>query len=195
MKFSLLVFLSIVFAASSCTSGNSNGNSQEEIEGAIQISGTVGFPQTGLILLEEYEGNRPATRDTIQLDENYTFNKSFHVEHPGYYRLNFYNLQFVNILLHKDDIKVNVDGNNRQGFAEVIGSRDHDFISIIQQMNSDFQRSSEVSDINNRFGLANSQGDEEAMKNVRLEYLDAEQRFKATIAKKIDSAGASLGVI
>jgi peroxiredoxin len=193
MKFPLLVLTSILFAASSCTSGNSNG--QEEIENAIEISGTVGFPQTGLILLEEYEGNRPTARDTIELNENYTFNKTFHVAHPGYYRLNFYNLQFVNILLDKDDIKVNVDGNNREGFAEVIGSRDHDFIGIIQQMNSDFQRSSEVSDINNRFGLANNQGDEEAMKNIRLEYSDLEQRFKTTIAAKIDSAGASLGVI
>ncbi|MTI39341.1 TlpA disulfide reductase family protein [Fulvivirga lutimaris] len=188
VMFRILLGLVII---TSCTSGNGS----VEVENGINISGTVGFPQTGDILIEEYVGNKPQPFDTLKLDENYKYSKNVNIERPGYYRLNFYNKQFVNLILNEDDVVVNVDGNERGGFVEISGSKDHDFIEMVQKMNAEFQASPQVAEINNRFGLANSQQDAAAIATIRDEYMKLDHEFKQKIAAKIDSAGASLGVI
>ncbi|MEQ8241853.1 TlpA disulfide reductase family protein [Fulvivirga sp.] len=189
-KAMLRIILGLVIITS-CTSGNGS----VQVENGINISGTVGFPQTGDILIEEYVGNQPQPFDTLKLDENYKYSKNVNIERPGYYRLNFYNKQFVNLILNEDDVVVNVDGNERGGFVEISGSKDHDFIEMVQQMNAEFQSSPQVAEINNRFGLANSQQDAAAINTIRDEYMELDSEFKKQIAAKIDSAGASLGVI
>uniref|UniRef100_UPI0040496F87 redoxin domain-containing protein n=1 Tax=Fulvivirga sp. TaxID=1931237 RepID=UPI0040496F87 len=189
-KVMLRILLGLVIITS-CTSGNGS----VQVENGINISGTVGFPQTGDILIEEYVGNQPQPFDTLKLDENYKYSKNVNIERPGYYRLNFYNKQFVNLILNEDDVVVNVDGNERGGFVEISGSKDHDFIEMVQQMNAEFQSSPQVAEINNRFGLANSQQDAAAINAIRDEYMQLDSEFKKQIAAKIDSAGASLGVI
>ncbi len=187
--FNILMLFSILMAC------NSQSENQESDKEGIVLSGTVGFPQNGFILLEEYIENRPQVMDTMTLDKNYSFSQRVNIERPGYYRLNFYNQQFVNLILHQDDVNVRVDGNDRNGFVEISGSRDHDFIELVQKMNAQFQASKEVGEINNRFGLANSQGDEAKMNEIRDDYMALDAAFKAKIAAKVDSAGANLGVI
>lgn len=189
-KVMLRILLGLVIITS-CSSGNGS----VQVEDGINISGTVGFPQTGDILIEEYVGNQPQPFDTLKLDENYQYSKNVNIERPGYYRLNFYDKQFVNLILNEDDVVVNVDGNDRGGFVEISGSKDHDFIEMVQQMNAEFQASPQVAEINNRFGLANSQQDAAAINTIRDEYMELDNEFKKQIAAKIDSAGASLGVI
>lgn len=187
---SLLLSISVLITA--CTSGNGNGH--QELEG-ITISGVVGHPQTGEITLEKYENNKPIPFDTFNLDENYSFSKKVAIVEPGYYRLNFYNTQFVNVLLNKDDIKVRVDGNNRGGYAEVNGSSDHDFITMIQQMNGQFQSSPEVQQINQKFGAAREANDTEAMAELQNEYMKLDAQFKQKLVNIIDTTGATLGVL
>ncbi|QSE96693.1 TlpA disulfide reductase family protein [Fulvivirga lutea] len=189
----LSLIVALVLLITSCTSGNGNG--QEQVEEGIEISGVVSYPQSGSITLEKYENNKPVPYDTFQLDENYSFKKMVSIEEPGYYRLNFYNTQFVNVLLDKDDISVRVDGNNRAGFAEVSGSSDHDFIQKVQEMGSAFQSSQEVQEINQKFTIARNTNDLEAMTAAQDEYMALDDSFKEKIAAMVDSAGATLGVL
>lgn len=175
---------------------SSDSASQEEKEGTLTLSGTVGYPQKdGLILLEKYEGTTPVPFDTIHLKEDYTFKENVALDAPGYYRLNFYNKQTVPLILGRDNVVVNVDGNNARGFFEVKGSRDHDFINDIQQMAQQFQSSEEVKDINSRFMAANEAGDQETMNALRQEYMELDAEFKESIKLKIDSVGPALGVV
>lgn len=164
-------------------------------EGYITVSGTVGYPQSsGLILLEEFTGSEFLIKDTMNLDENYTFNKSVKIDNPGYYRLNFYNTQQVNVILHQDDVQVNVDGKPN-GFARVTGSRDHDFVSSIQQAQQDFMQSPTIQQINQQFAEANQNGDQDKMSELRQQYIKLDDAFKASIAARVDTMGASLGVV
>ncbi|HNP17645.1 MAG TPA: TlpA disulfide reductase family protein [Fulvivirga sp.] len=192
LRVTLLSFLSIVTIAA-CTSGN--GEVKNDAANSITISGSVSYPQNGMILLEEYVGNKPVPIDTFSLDENYSFSEKVAIERPGYYRMNFYNKQYVNVILNQDDIKVKVDGNNQKGFAEVTGSSDHDFIGMIQQINADFQASKEMQELNSLFVKANQEGDEETMEKLRADYVVMDDEFKQVIVNKIDSAGATLGVL
>lgn len=187
---SFILALSIVL--SSCTSGNGNGHPENE---GITISGVVGNPQDGEILLEKYENNKVVPFDTFNLDENYSFSKKVNITEPGYYRLNFYNMQFVNVLLNDDDISVRVEGNNRQGKAEVTGSSDHDLIGKIQQMTGEFQTSPEIQEINQKFNEARVANDEETMQALQDEYLVLDSKFKEKVVDIIDSTGATLGVL
>lgn len=165
-------------------------------EGYIKVSGTVGYPQQGgLITLEEFTGSEFISKDTLTLDENYSFNKSVKIDNPGYYRLNFYNTQQVNVILHNDDVKVSVDGNNPKGFAQVNGSKDHDFISYVQQALQDFQQSPAVQNINQQFALASQEQDQDKIDGLRQQYLNLDEQFKQQLIDVIDTMPASLGVV
>lgn len=175
---------------------SSNPASEQESVDMITLSGTVGYPQSGQIILEKFNGNTPSPYDTITLnDKDYTFSKQVKVEKPGYYRLNFYGKQFVPLILDKDDVTVNVDGNNQQGFFEVKGSRDHDFINEVQAMAQKFQNSEAVQSINERFKAASQAGDEAMIDSLRNEYMALDKELKEQLKAKIDSLGASLGVV
>lgn len=177
-----------------CNSKERDNNTKKE--GYINLSGTVGFPKAnGLILLEEFTGSDFKVKDTLTLDENYTYSKNVKVDNPGYYRLNFYNLQHVNVILHRDDIKVSVAGNSQNGFSQVSGSSDHDFIAAVQKASQDFQQSEGVQRINQEFGEANQNEDQEKMNALRQEYLELDEEFKQSIVNMIDTMGASLGVV
>lgn len=176
-----------------CASGSTNG--QEEVKKGIILSGTVSYPQNGLITLEKFEGNEPVPFDTFSLDENYSFKEEVSINVPGYYRFNFYNIQYVNVLLDDSDLNVRVDGNNRSGFAEVTGSTDHAFIAKIQEMNTEFQSSPEIQQINQQFSIARNQNDAATISEMQDAYMKLDSQFKDRLATMIDSSGASLGVI
>ncbi len=189
------VFSVIGFLLWSC------GGSAEtkQVDGnSISLSGTVGYPQSGYIILERYEGNQNLTVvvDTLDFDQNtYSFSGQVNIDVPGYYRLNFYNRQMVNLILHKDDVRVNVDGNSPNGHVEISGSSDHDFILEMQQMNQAFQSSPEVVKLNKEFMTANQTGDQKAMEDLRAEFIRMDADFKQQVAEKIKQAGASLGAL
>ena len=192
----ITLVLAVLFLIS-CT-GGANEVAHLEEGNFITISGTVGYPQNGLILLEQYQGSQRVTTviDTLPFDQStYKFSKAVNIESPGYYKLNFYNKQAVNLILNKDNITVNVDGNAQNGHAEVIGSSDHDFIQEMQQLNQAFQSSPEIAQINTDFMAANQTGDQNVMDELRAKYLELDANFKKQMAAKIESVGASLGAL
>ncbi|UII19312.1 TlpA disulfide reductase family protein [Fulvivirga ligni] len=186
----LISLLSIICACSGATQGENEGGDK-----TITISGTVGYPQTGSIILEKFTENRTVPIDTITLKEDNSYSTQVDVEAAGYYRLNFYNIQLIPLILDDENIQVNVDGNNPRGFKEVKGSSDHDFIEDTQKMFQDFQATSEVQAINQQFMEAQQAGDEEKINSLRDDYLKLDVKFKEKLMAKIDSMGASLGVV
>jgi len=191
----LLTILFIMLFVAACNSEAENKQDQKA-GNEITLSGTVGYPQSGHIILEQFQSRQPVPVDTLEVNkEDYTFYKNINIDAPGYYRLNFYNTQFVPLILDRDDVQVNVDGNARNGFVRVSGSRDHDFINKAQQMYQGLQSSQEVQEINQAFGEATQNNDKEAIDSLRRAYLKLEAAVKQDIIDMIDSIGASLGVV
>ena len=110
----------------------------------IILSGKVGYPQPGQIFIQEIKQDGSGKRDTIQLRKDYSYAKKIHLLEPGFYNVNFYGMQAVNIMLNKSNLELNVDGNKQQGFVEIKGSPDHDLINTVQRMMSESQGGQEM---------------------------------------------------
>lgn len=173
---------------------NSTGQQSVEEEQGINISGTVGFPKAGgAIMLEEILATgQLGGRDTIEISENYTYSLRKAVPTPGIYRLNFYGLQFVNILLDDEDIQINVDGNAKNGFVQITGSTDHKLLDEFQVFKGEFQRSEEMQKLNTDFQQAQQQGDKAGVDALRAKYIDMEAAHNARAAEMILNMGTSL---
>lgn len=184
-------YLLVVAILISC---NSTGQESTELASGIKISGTVGYPKAGgIVLLEEILATgKLGTRDTIIVSENYTYSFQKPMDTPGIYRLNFYGLQFVNILLDDEDIQVNVDGNSKNGFVEISGSSDHKLLDEFQAFKASFQRSEAMQKLNTDFQQAQQSGDKDGMEALRGQYIAMEAAHNEEAANKILDMGTSL---
>jgi peroxiredoxin len=194
MKYMItLFFAGIIFL--SCGS-NTSDNEDQNVENQLTISGQVGFPQRGKhIVFEKLTEDGSVPLDTFELKEDYTYSENVIIENAGFYRLNFYNTQQVNLILHKDDLMVNVDGNDPQGFVEIEGSRDHDFIQYVQNVMQEIQSSEKIQRINQEFVQARQQGDNETMQTLQNEFIVYDDSVKQVIINKMRELGPSLGAI
>ena len=129
----------------------------------ITLKGKVSFPQQGIITLRELTPDNRAKIDTIVLGSNNTYEKKIRLMQAGFYQLNFYNLQILNVILNKSNFEVNVDGNNMQGFSEVKGSPEHDFIARVQTMTAHLQGLPEIASLEKQFSTAAQSHDEAKM--------------------------------
>ncbi len=189
----LLVAITILYACSS------ESNSQQA-SGAdlITISGKVVNPQNGQIILSRYLSSSGETEimDTIALNDDKTFSEQVNVPAPGYYKLDFYGRQAVNLILDDEDVTVEADGGQARGYSKVSGSSDHDFIMAFQQNLQSFQQSPEVREINEAFTTARQENDTETMESLQMAYMDLEYKFKLDMLQSAaDTMSTSLGVV
>jgi peroxiredoxin len=146
-----------------------------------------------VVLLEEILATgQLGGSDTIVVDENYTYNFKKALTTPGIYRLNFYGLQFVNVLLDNEDIQVNVDGNTKNGFVQIAGSTDHKLLDAYQVFMGSFQRSEQMQKLNADFQQAQQQEDKEQIDILRAKYIEMETAHNVTAAEMILDMGTSL---
>ena len=186
---STIVAMAMVFGG--CTNQSTADDSNK-----IVLSGSVGYPQQGLIVLDAITADgQLVPKDTIALNEDYTFNKEIKISEAGIFRLNFYNLQFVNLILDHDNVQVIVDGNNRGGFAKINGSSDHDFITDAQEYIGSFQGSEEVQLLNQEFMEARSINDQSKMEEIQARYVELEKAHNEELLNKIDAMGTSLAAL
>lgn len=188
-----LVMLLPLWLMLACTSSSS----QETMDGTIRLSGSVGFPQDGSIVLSRYTDAAGSVEiiDTLQLDENYSFDQRVSIPTPGYYKLDFYGKQVLNVILVDDDVVVNVDGNNNRGFSEIKGSRDHDFLIDFQTQIQEFQQGEQMMLLQQEFQQAQQSQDEEKMDSLRMWYMDEDQALKMRLLSSADTMRTSLGVV
>ncbi len=194
MKYSKLVLV-IALAA---TLINCSGPKKEEDKAGwdITIKGKVGFPQSGVLTLSEIrQDTLKPKEDTIHVKSNYTFDKTFKITQPGYYRLSFYGRQFVNLILDKSNLEVNADGNAPDGFSEVKGSPDIDLIMKVQKMIQDAQGTPEMQKLQTDFQAAAASNDEKKITEIQFRYQDIIDKEYDKVAELIKQQPASLGLV
>ena len=171
-----IIFFVFAGLGFSCAgSGNSEAAATEASEQGspswtVIVKGKVGFPQQGKIVIAEMKDNNTGGwQDTITLKSDYSFVKKIKLTEPGYYRINFYNKQVVNLILDKTNVEVNVDGNNPQGFFEVVGSPDINLIKKIQDIQAQSNSAPEIERINKDFQAAAQNKNEQRMGELQME--------------------------
>ena len=187
----LLVTIVVTFMA--CSSAK-----KEEGKGwEVTVWGKVGFPQTGDIRISEVrEDSIKPFEDTIRLKGNYTFEKKIRIAEPGYYSINFYNLQVVSVILDKSNLEVNVDGNNQEGFVEVKGSPDGDLVKQVQGVMNDAQKTEEAMALELDFQLAVRSNDDAKVLKLQEKYQEVVMnKMYEKVADIIRQQPPSLGLI
>lgn len=193
MKTILKVAVLSLIVLVSCSSSSSE---TENGSWYVTIRGKVGFPQQGQIVIQELKSSTSAGwQDTILLKSNYTFSKRIKLTEPGYYRINFYNTQVLNLIVDKSDLEVNVDGNNPQGFSEVKGSVDMDIIMNAQRLLRATETMPEVEKLNQDFALAQQTGDQNKMLALQQQYMGLAKMNNDKAAEFLKAQGPSLAVI
>lgn len=163
---------------------------------SVNLSGKVGYPEPGgQIMIQEMRNDGNGWTDTINLRKDYTFVKKVPLSEPGYYRVNFYNKQMIDVILYKNDIGINVDGNSANGFAEVTGSPDLDIIRQVSTLKNEGESSPAIAQLNQEFTAAANAGDQEKMVAIQQKYMAEIKTTNDKIAALLKDAPPSLGVI
>jgi peroxiredoxin len=178
-----------------CSSGKEEDSKKDGEGWFVTVKGKVAFPQQGSITIQEIKDGSFGWQDTIQLKSNATFLKKVKVTEPGYYRINFYGKQSVDLILYKSDLEVNVDGNNASGSAEVKGSPEIETIRKVQLMLQETDKLPEVAKMNEEFTAASQRGDQEKMMQIQQAYMTIAAQTQNKVAQYIKEQPASLGVI
>jgi peroxiredoxin len=161
----------------------------------ITIKGKVRFPQPGKITIQEITPDGQGPKDSLTLASGNTYEKTLHLTSPGYYLVNFYNQQTVSLILYKSNLEVNVDGNNQQGFVEIKGSPEHDFLAKVQALRAAQENSPEVMALKEEFSRAAAANNEARVMAIQGQYLDFMKKGNGEIAALIHQQPASLAVV
>jgi len=170
------------------------GSMGEEIKQGVTLSGSIDFPQQGHIVLERFMGKGIEAYDTIRLNEDKTFNQFIEVEFPGYYRLNMYGIQQVNLVLNKDDIHITASGNNAGGKIDVQGSTELDQLKAFNQYLQNEFISKETA-LNQEYVKAAQAKNTQLAEEVKAEYSKLREQKELAIIEQIQGMGSSLATI
>ena len=195
IKLLMLSFLlfTFCFSCSSTTkedAGDVAGNSW-----VVTVSGKVGFPQQGQILIQEIKNGQLGWQDTVALKSNYTYSKNIKLSQPGYYKITFFNRQYVDFILYKSNIEINVDGNDPSGFAEIKGSPEIDIIRKTQTILRDVESSPEMAKLSQEYSEAAQVKNEARMAELQATYMKEVAKGQEQVAALLKNEPPSLGVI
>jgi peroxiredoxin len=194
MMMRVFFFFTVLFFMG-CSS-NGQQNKKEDGSWVVTVKGKVGFPQKGgTISITELTRSGGGWQDTIGLKANYSYLKKVKLREPGYYRINFFNQQSVDVILDKADLEVNVDGNNAGGFFEVKGSPDLELIQKVQGIVRSVDGGTEVAKLDEEYVKARQLGDQKKMNELRSQYYTMVNAAHDKAATLIKSSPASLGII
>lgn len=162
----------------------------------VTIHGKVGFPKPGgEIRFEKLGDENELPVQQIKLKDDYSYDQKIRIEEPGYYRLNFYGTQFVDFIVDKSDLEINVDGNDPNGFVEIKGSPDMDLINKVQTMMGEAQNNPKMAELNVQFNEARAQGDMARMEAIQEEYITLYELGTDKVAALLRQQGPSIAVI
>jgi peroxiredoxin len=187
--FSVLLF-AFCLSCSSTSKEDSNKDAWE-----VTVSGKVGFPQQGQILIQEIKNGALGWQDTVKLKSNYTYSKKIKLSQPGYYKVTFFNRQYVDFILYKSNIEINVDGNDPNGFAEIKGSPEIDVIRKTQTILRDVESSPEMAKLSQEFSEAAQVKNETKMAELQATYMKEVAKGHEKVAQLLKDEPPSLGVI
>ena len=92
MKLRQILTFILALTVLSCSGDKRSGGDEITIKGKINKVGV------GEVLLEHIDGSKLTVVDTLTVNPDGTYYSKYKPEEPGYYRLNFYQSQFVTLL-------------------------------------------------------------------------------------------------
>jgi peroxiredoxin len=182
-----------LFVASMFFSCSQRKSSGSEVKDSITISGKVNFPQDGFIVLEEIGENKPFIIDSVRLNSDSSFILEVRNSEPGFYRLNFFNKQFVNLILNKEDINLKVDGHNQNGNAEINGSTDTEYFNRINTLMQSFQ--AKVTPLQNEYIQARNTNNEKKMQEIENKFISYQSDHTRKIKEEIRAMKHSIAAL
>lgn len=186
----LNVALLAIFAFSSCSQGQSQGNAKEDDR--IVVQGRIQNPESGHIILEEVQNNKVVPVDTFALDNENTFNESILVKEPGFYRLNLYGKQFVTLVLDNEDVALEADMKSQEP-AQVQGSQDTDYL---QQINDILRKNQqEVALLEKEYVEARNEQNAARMKELEADYMALEKGKREKVKNAMRGMNSSISQI
>lgn len=192
MKILIKAFLILVVASIISCGGT------QSVSG-VKIVGTVDqVVPNGWVSLEVIEEEGPVPVDTAEIDEDGKYSLVTSIESPAFYRLNFNGRQYVTLILNGEEteVEVNADGNTPNGFSEVSGSYDTQYIRDMDAVVNAFQ--TDVNALNKRAIEARASRDTESFQAINVEYQDLARanndRLKKMIWESVPSLAAFYGV-
>ncbi len=177
----------ILFSLLSCTSANKKNSDDVTISGKIENIGV------GEVVLEHYTGQYLDVVDTLTVNEDGSYFSTYKPYEPGYYRLNFYQTQFVNILFTGNPIVVNADGSNPTASFEILNSEEMTSLTELNSIMEKFQ--ADAQQLNTEFGAASREKDDEKMEELRDKFIEMQASTNDLIKAKIREMGSSLAVL
>lgn len=181
-----LWFLGLIGLMWSC------GASHEK--GTVGISGEILNPiGGGVVIIEQVFGSDFIVVDSFSMGSKAKFERRLKVDEPGFYRLNLFGRQYVNLILNDTDIEVIAEGNKPNGSFTVKGSKDTDYITEINQLQKDFDLS--IQPLNNDFIQANNNGDRARIFELREEYMLKKANYDKALKDKLWGMDNSISAI
>ena len=177
----------LLFLALFSCSGEKKASSEE-----ITIHGKINKIGVGQVLLEHIDGSSLKVVDTLKVNPDGTYFSTYKPGEPGYYRLNFYQTQFVTLLFGDADVEVNVDGSTN-GWFEVKGSKTMDQLSGLNNLVQTFNK--EANNLDEQYKEAYDKKDQQKMKALQQQFADRQAQLNLDIKRQIRSMGGSLALI
>ena len=172
------------------------GNKNEE---GVKIIGTVEqIIPDGRVRLELISSDGPIPIDTAEIDHDGRYSMVTEVSEASFYRLNFNERQFVTLILTgvEEEVEVNADGNEPNGFSEVSGSYDTQYMRDMDDLLRAFQ--ADVQQINQKAMQARNSGDVQAFQAVNFEYQNIARahslQLKELVWESVPSLAAFYGI-
>lgn len=186
-----LIFIICIILASACS--ESQSNNQPNQDHLIRLEGKVNHPMSeGSVVLEKIGESEISTVDTLIISRDSTFRYGLKNAEPGFYRINFYDRQYVNLILNNDNVKVTADGDRPDGLAKVEGSTDTDHFYAINEIMRNMQQ--KINEMNADYLKARADGNEEKMEQIEERYKNIEQENTEKLKQKISDMGNSIAV-
>lgn len=152
----------------------------------------------GWVRLEKIEEQKIAYVDSALVETDGAYKLIVTVDEPSFYRLNFNNRQHVMLILTGKErtVEVNAAGNNPQGFSEVSGSYDTQYMRDMDELTNNFQK--DVQRINWQAGQARASGDLVTFQALSIEYQElskeSDDRMKKMVWNAVPSLAAYYGI-
>jgi peroxiredoxin len=172
-----------------------NSEKKEQAGWVVNVSGKVGFPGEGNITIKNWNDTTENNQILAFDRSTYTYSGNVHINEPGYYRINFFEAQFVDVILYKDSLEVNADGNAQDGYSEVNGSPDMEVFREIQTIKSQLKNAPELAKLNEDFNAAREKKDEAAIERLQLKYQDMLKGANEKIGAILIDRSPSVAVI
>ncbi len=181
-----------------CDGDKKQGENVDDKSWEVTVRGKVNFPSPGSIIISEMRQTASAVKpiqDTVVLKPDNTFEKKLTLREPGFFRMNFYQNQVVDLILDHSDLEVTVDGNGPGGAASVKGSPDIDLINRVQKTMSDAQQSDAAKAIEQEFQTAVQQNNRTRIEELQEQYMSLMRKASDDVASILRNEPPSMGLI